>query len=144
MKTAERFLHSAERNLEIEENEMAEIASRALWEAFFCVGAYLGIVVIFRERFNSGGRLARFMADNSFAVYFFHPVIQIPRHRRHAGGRPAPPRQVRRGSGGGGADMLCGERDGGEEDSTIEKSSIIDILCKGQQIGRRLMEVEIC
>jgi hypothetical protein len=49
----------------------------ALWEAFFCVGACLGIVVVFRERFNSGGRLARFMADNSFAVYFFHPVILI-------------------------------------------------------------------
>lgn len=52
-------------------------AAYALWESFFCVGICLGIVVIFRERFNSGGRLARFMADNSFAVYFFHPVILI-------------------------------------------------------------------
>ena len=52
-------------------------AAYALWEAFFCVGVCLGIVVIFRERFNSGGRLARLMADNSFAVYFFHPVILI-------------------------------------------------------------------
>ena len=52
-------------------------AAYALWEAFFCVGAALGIVVIFRERFNSGGRLPRFMAENSFAVYFFHPVILI-------------------------------------------------------------------
>lgn len=52
-------------------------AAYALWEAFFCVGACLGIIVVFRERFNSGGRLPRFMADNSFAVYFFHPVILI-------------------------------------------------------------------
>jgi len=52
-------------------------AAYALWEAFFCLGVCLGIVVVFRERFNSGGRLARFMADNSFAVYFFHPVILI-------------------------------------------------------------------
>ena len=52
-------------------------AAYALWEAFFCVGAVLGIVVIFRERFGSGGRFARFMADNSFSVYFFHPVILI-------------------------------------------------------------------
>ena len=29
-------------------------AAYALWEAFFCVGACLGIVVIFRERFNYG------------------------------------------------------------------------------------------
>jgi len=49
----------------------------ALWEAFFCVGVCLGIVVIFRERFNSGGRFARFMADNSFSVYVFHPPILV-------------------------------------------------------------------
>jgi hypothetical protein len=68
------------------------------------------------------------MADNSFSVYFFHPAILIPRHRRAAGVRVASPRQVRRGGGGGGADMLYGERAGAEADSTIEKGSIIEIL----------------
>ena len=57
------------------------------------------------------------MADNSFAVYVFHPVILIPRHRRAAGLRVASPRQVRRGGGGGGADLLCGGRDGAEADT---------------------------
>lgn len=52
-------------------------AAYALWEAFFALGTILGLVVIFRERFNSGGRLARFMADNSFSVYVFHPPILI-------------------------------------------------------------------
>ena len=52
-------------------------AAYALWESFFCLGAVLGIVVIFRERFNSGGRFARFMSDNSFSVYVFHPPILI-------------------------------------------------------------------
>lgn len=52
-------------------------AAYALWEAFFCLGACLGLVVLFRERFNSGGRFARFMADNDFSVYVFHPPILI-------------------------------------------------------------------
>ncbi len=57
------------------------------------------------------------MADKSFAVYFFHPVILIQRHRRPAEFRAAPPRQVRGGGGGGGADLLCGGRDGAEADT---------------------------
>ena len=52
-------------------------AAYALWESFFALGAVLGIVVIFRERFVSGGRFARFMADNSFSVYVFHPPILV-------------------------------------------------------------------
>lgn len=34
-------------------------------------------MVIFRERFDSGGGFARFMADNSFSVYVFHPRILV-------------------------------------------------------------------
>jgi glucan biosynthesis protein C len=52
-------------------------AAYALWESFFCLGVCLGYVVIFRERFNSGGRFARFMADNDFSVYVFHPPILV-------------------------------------------------------------------
>ena len=52
-------------------------AAYALWESFFALGAILGIVVSFRERFDWGGRFARFMADNSFSVYVFHPPILI-------------------------------------------------------------------
>jgi hypothetical protein len=59
------------------------------------VGAVLGIVVVFRDHFNSGGRLPRFMADNSFAVYFSHPVILIQRHRLLSGVRAASARQKR-------------------------------------------------
>jgi glucan biosynthesis protein C len=52
-------------------------AAYALWESFFCLGVCLGFVVLFRERFNSGGRFARFMADNDFSVYVFHPPILV-------------------------------------------------------------------
>jgi glucan biosynthesis protein C len=52
-------------------------AAYALWEAFFCVGACLGLIVLFRDRLKLQGRLAKFMSDNSFSVYLFHPPILI-------------------------------------------------------------------
>lgn len=48
----------------------------ATWEAFFCVGVSVGLLVLFREKFNTQGRLGRFLAANAFGVYVFHtPLI---------------------------------------------------------------------
>jgi glucan biosynthesis protein C len=47
------------------------------WESFFCVGICLGLIVIFRERFNTQPPLARFFSDNAFAVYVIHPPVVI-------------------------------------------------------------------
>jgi len=47
------------------------------WESFFCVGVCLGLIVLFRDRFNTQGRLVRFLSDNAFAVYVFHPPVVI-------------------------------------------------------------------
>lgn len=52
-------------------------AAYALWESFFAVAACLGIIAIFREHFAGQGKLARFLSDNSFCVYLFHPPILI-------------------------------------------------------------------
>ncbi len=49
----------------------------ATWEAFFCVGVSLGLIVLFREKFNSEGRLTRFLSQNYFGVYVFHPPIIV-------------------------------------------------------------------
>ena len=48
-----------------------------LWESLSCVAICYGIMVIFREVFNQQGRLAKFMSDNAFSVYVFHPPIVI-------------------------------------------------------------------
>ena len=37
----------------------------------------LGLLVLYRERFNEQGRVARFLSDNAFAAYVFHPPILI-------------------------------------------------------------------
>jgi fucose 4-O-acetylase-like acetyltransferase len=48
-----------------------------LWESFTCVAMCYGLLVIFREVFKRQGRLAKFMSDNAFSVYVFHPPIVI-------------------------------------------------------------------
>jgi peptidoglycan/LPS O-acetylase OafA/YrhL len=52
-------------------------AGVCFWEAFFCMGVCLGLTVLFREKFNRQGAFAKWMSDNSFSVYMFHPPILI-------------------------------------------------------------------
>jgi surface polysaccharide O-acyltransferase-like enzyme len=47
-----------------------------VWESFLCCGMCLGLLVLFREKLNSQGRLGRLMAANQYAAYLFHvPVV---------------------------------------------------------------------
>jgi len=48
-----------------------------LWESFTCVAMCYGLLVIFREVFNRPGRWSKFMSDNAFSVYVFHPPIVV-------------------------------------------------------------------
>lgn len=54
-----------------------QAAAICVWESFTCVALCFGLLVIFRENFNSQGRLAKFLSDNAFSVYVFHPPIVI-------------------------------------------------------------------
>lgn len=47
------------------------------WESFTCVAISFGLLVLFREKFPSQGRFAKFLSDNAFSVYVFHPPIVI-------------------------------------------------------------------
>jgi glucans biosynthesis protein C len=49
----------------------------SVWESFFCLGICLGLVVLFREKFNRQGRVTRWLSDNCFAVYLFHAPVLI-------------------------------------------------------------------
>jgi hypothetical protein len=49
----------------------------ATWEAFFCVGVSLGLIVMFRDRFNGHGKLARLLSRPYFGVYVFHPPVIV-------------------------------------------------------------------
>ena len=47
------------------------------WESFTCVAMSFGLLVLFREKFPNQGRLPKFLSDNAFSVYVFHPPIVI-------------------------------------------------------------------
>jgi glucans biosynthesis protein C len=52
-------------------------AAMNCWESFTCVAMSFGLLVLFREKFPNQGRLPKFLSDNAFAVYVFHPPIVI-------------------------------------------------------------------
>jgi glucan biosynthesis protein C len=54
-----------------------QAAAFALWEAFFCVGIILGLLVLFRDRRNTRTPLDGFLSDNAFGVYVFHTPILV-------------------------------------------------------------------
>ena len=51
--------------------------SYALWESFMVVGVCIGLLVLFRQRLNHQGRLARNMAAVVYIVYLIHAPIMV-------------------------------------------------------------------
>lgn len=49
----------------------------AVWEQLACVALCTGLIVLFRENFNFGGRIAKMLAANSFGIYFLHAPVVI-------------------------------------------------------------------
>ncbi|MFA6408779.1 MAG: acyltransferase family protein [Gammaproteobacteria bacterium] len=49
----------------------------ALWESFFCVAIIIGLIGIFKKWFNTQNSLQKFLSDNAFGVYVFHPVVVV-------------------------------------------------------------------
>jgi glucan biosynthesis protein C len=52
-------------------------AGYSLWESFVAVAMSIGLITLFREKFNHQSALVKTLSDNSFAVYMFHPVILV-------------------------------------------------------------------
>lgn len=49
----------------------------ALWESFMAVGVCIGLLVLFRQRWNRQGRLAKGLAANAYTVYLIHPLVIV-------------------------------------------------------------------
>lgn len=50
----------------------------ALWESFIVAGVCIGVLVLFRERWNRQGRLAKGLAASAYTVYLIHPLVLVP------------------------------------------------------------------
>jgi glucans biosynthesis protein C len=51
--------------------------SYALWESFMVVGVCIGMIVLFRQRWNHQRRLAKNLSSNAYTVYLIHPLILV-------------------------------------------------------------------
>jgi hypothetical protein len=49
----------------------------AIWGAFFCVGFCLGLIVLFRDYYNTQGKVSHFLSENAFGVFSFHSPIVV-------------------------------------------------------------------
>ena len=49
----------------------------AFWEAFLCLGMVVGLLVLFRKRFNQQGTLAKAMSAGAYTVYIIHQPVLI-------------------------------------------------------------------
>jgi surface polysaccharide O-acyltransferase-like enzyme len=52
-------------------------AGYSVWESFVAVAMSIGLIAVFREKFNHQSKLVKTLSDNSYAVYMFHPLIII-------------------------------------------------------------------
>jgi surface polysaccharide O-acyltransferase-like enzyme len=52
-------------------------AAYSLWESIICAAMTLGLLVLFREKFNKQNKISKFLTDNAFGVYAFHAPILI-------------------------------------------------------------------
>ena len=48
-----------------------------VWESFVVVGVSMGLLVLFRERWNHQGRLAKELAADVYTVYLIHPLVLV-------------------------------------------------------------------
>lgn len=47
------------------------------WESFFCITLSFGLLGLFRHKYDHQGRVRKFLSDNAFGAYVFHPPILI-------------------------------------------------------------------
>lgn len=49
----------------------------SIWESFVGVAMSIGLIGVFRKKFNHQNKLVKAMSDSAFAVYMFHPPIIV-------------------------------------------------------------------
>ncbi|MFI6598392.1 acyltransferase family protein [Nonomuraea sp. NPDC050536] len=49
----------------------------ATWESTFATAIVIGLVVLFRERFNRQGRFGAFLSGQAYTVYIIHPLVLV-------------------------------------------------------------------
>jgi glucans biosynthesis protein C len=67
----------------------------AMGEAFLVVGVCIGSLVLFRQRWNRQGRLAKSLAGSSYTIYLIHPLVIVSVALAFSTVALSPPAQIR-------------------------------------------------
>ncbi len=51
--------------------------AKCVWESFFCVGAAVGMITLFREKLNWSTKAMTLLAASAYAVHVFHPPMIV-------------------------------------------------------------------
>jgi membrane-bound acyltransferase YfiQ involved in biofilm formation len=50
----------------------------AAWESYMCMAMSIGLVYLFKSRFNHQGAIAGFLSRNAYTAYLIHPFVLVP------------------------------------------------------------------
>ena len=49
----------------------------ALWESIFCIGMSMGLITLFRKKWNNQGKAAKTVSANAYTIYLIHAPILV-------------------------------------------------------------------
>lgn len=49
----------------------------SVWESFYCMGMCIGLVVLFRNRYNSQGNASKSLSQNAYTMYIVHAPVLV-------------------------------------------------------------------
>jgi hypothetical protein len=47
------------------------------WESFYCMGMCIGLVVLFRKRYNTQGKVSKILSQNAYTIYIVHAPVLV-------------------------------------------------------------------
>jgi surface polysaccharide O-acyltransferase-like enzyme len=49
----------------------------ALWESIYCIGMSIGLITLFRKRWNTQGKTAKNVSANVYTMYLIHAPVLV-------------------------------------------------------------------
>ena len=49
----------------------------ALWESIYCMGMCIGLVTLFRKKWNTQGKASKTLSSNSYTMYLIHAPVLV-------------------------------------------------------------------
>ena len=54
-----------------------EAFAYALWESIYCIGMSIGLITLFRKRWNTQGKASKTVSANAYTIYLIHAPVLV-------------------------------------------------------------------